>query len=76
MSNPLEHELALVRDENIRLRHVIAKADAWRETINLPQQDLGCTEFNNAFCEYDEAREEIGDLIPVPPCADDEDVET
>jgi hypothetical protein len=72
MSNPIEHELALVRDENIRLRHVIATADAWRETLNLPQQDLGCDEFNAGFANYDDARYEIADLIPVPKGDDDD----
>ena len=73
MSNPIEHELALARDENIRLRHVIAKADAWRDTLNLPQQDLGCAEFNDAFAEYDDARYEIADLVPVPRDAAEDD---
>lgn len=68
MSNPIEHELALVRDENIRLRHVVEMADAWRESLNLPQQDLGCAEFNEAFENYDVARSEVADLMPLAKC--------
>ena len=64
----LEHELNTLRDENIRLRHVVDKADAWRESLNLPQQSLGCAEFNEAFEDYDEARGEIADLMPQAKC--------
>jgi hypothetical protein len=64
----LEHELNTLRDENVRLRHVVEKADAWRESLNLPQQDIGCSEFNEAFANYDEAREGIADLMPQAKC--------
>lgn len=74
-STQLDQEITAIRDENIRLRHVITKADAWRESLNLPQQDLGCAEFNEAFENYDEARAEVDDIMPqarcsVPGCGD------
>lgn len=61
-------QIAIIFNENVRLRHVIAKADSWRQTLNLPQQDLGCSEFNQGFEDYDTARDEISDLIPHQMC--------
>jgi hypothetical protein len=53
-----------------RLCEVIHKADAWRSTLDLPQQDLGCAEFNEAFELYDIARDSIANLIAVPERSD------
>ena len=64
----LDHEITAIRDENVRLRHVVAMADAWRESLNLPQQDIGCAEFNEAFENYDAAREEVDDILPMARC--------
>lgn len=49
------------------LEVVIAAADDWRETLNLPQQNLGCAEFQEAWENYDKARAGIVDLIPERP---------
>lgn len=46
-----------------RIEAVIAAADNWRETLSLPQQELGCAEFNEAWEAYDVARAEVDDLI-------------
>ncbi len=46
-----------------RLEAVIAAADNWRETLSLPQQTLGCEEFQEAWENYDKARAEVNDLI-------------
>ena len=46
-----------------RLEAVIAAADDWRETLSLPQQDLGCEEFQEAWQAYDAARAEVSDLL-------------
>lgn len=66
----LDLELTTLRDENVRLRAVVAAADAWRQTLNLPQQDLGCAEFNEAFENYDDARSEVEDIMPIARCAE------
>lgn len=49
------------------LEVVIAAADDWRATLSLPQQSLGCEEFQEAWEEYDAARESIAHLIPKRP---------
>lgn len=61
----LLREIERMKDENSRLRIVVAVADTWRQTLDLPQQDLGCEEFNEAFADYDTARDGVKDLIPL-----------
>jgi hypothetical protein len=50
-----------------RLEAVISAADDWRETLSLPQQDLGCEEFQEAWENYDTARAAVADLIEERP---------
>jgi len=63
---PGDDAVALL-DKIARLEAVIAAADDWRETLSLPQQGLGCEEFQEAWQNYDAAREGITDLVPERP---------
>lgn len=62
-----EEDTVELLDKIARLEGVIEAADNWRATLDLPQQDLGCEEFNEAFEAYDAAREAIADLVPERP---------
>jgi hypothetical protein len=58
-------------EQNRRLREVIEAADDWRQALNLPQQDIGCEEFVDAWTAYDTVRHGINDLVEPREESDD-----
>jgi hypothetical protein len=49
----------------VRLEGVIIAADRWRATLDLDQTSFSGLDFCCEFADYDKARDEVRDLLPI-----------